>query len=160
MPRDRRALNIQAGRVALELLAWDKARTGGYLDTPGDPAERLIEKGAGCYQRLLRALHGEHGDYSLREGDDWVDASEAKRRNRPYMTKKWNLLARNELLLHGDDLGRLDHLHPELRFSGRPSRGPADSGDVAGQLERLGALHAGGLLTDDEFAAAKARVLE
>jgi hypothetical protein len=34
---------------------------------------------------------------------------------------------------------------------------PAD--DLAAQLQRLGDLHAAGTLTDDEFAAAKARLL-
>ena len=36
---------------------------------------------------------------------------------------------------------------------------PAPEEDVITQLERLGALHAQGILTDDEFAAQKAKLL-
>jgi hypothetical protein len=42
-----------------------------------------------------------------------------------------------------------------------PSRAEAPPGpDVAGRLKELAQLHADGALSDDEFAAAKARVLE
>lgn len=37
--------------------------------------------------------------------------------------------------------------------------GPAPQEDLLGQLERLGQLHASGVLTDAEFAAAKAKLL-
>ncbi|RMI06555.1 SHOCT domain-containing protein, partial [Cellulomonas triticagri] len=36
---------------------------------------------------------------------------------------------------------------------------PAGGADLLGQLERLGQLHASGVLDDSEFAAAKARLL-
>jgi hypothetical protein len=39
-----------------------------------------------------------------------------------------------------------------------PSTMPAQD-DMIAQLERLGALHAQGLLTDEEFSAAKARLI-
>lgn len=41
-----------------------------------------------------------------------------------------------------------------------PTAPPIEAPDVAGQLEKLAGLHAAGALTDDEFAAAKARLLE
>lgn len=41
-----------------------------------------------------------------------------------------------------------------------PPPAPPDAGeDVITQLERLGALHAQGILTDEEFAAEKAKLL-
>jgi hypothetical protein len=40
-----------------------------------------------------------------------------------------------------------------------PPSSPPDTGDQLDQLERLGALEEQGLLTDDEFAAQKARIL-
>jgi hypothetical protein len=40
-----------------------------------------------------------------------------------------------------------------------PPSSPPDTGDQLDQLERLGALKEQGLLTDDEFAAQKARIL-
>jgi hypothetical protein len=40
-----------------------------------------------------------------------------------------------------------------------PPSAPPDTGDQLDQLERLGALKEQGLLTDDEFAAQKARIL-
>ncbi|RCG23390.1 hypothetical protein DQ384_34055 [Sphaerisporangium album] len=53
-------------------------------------------------------------------------------------------------------------LRPSSRFAG-PSRqdAPSDAvpGDLVGQLERLAVLHRSGHLDDDEYAAAKARLL-
>jgi hypothetical protein len=40
-----------------------------------------------------------------------------------------------------------------------PPPPPAQKEDVITQLERLGALHAQGILTDEEFAAQKAKLL-
>ena len=49
-------LNLQAARMALELLAWDKARVAGYLGpASADDAERVMNRGADCYQRALAA---------------------------------------------------------------------------------------------------------
>jgi hypothetical protein len=36
---------------------------------------------------------------------------------------------------------------------------PAAAGDTTAELERLASLHQSGALTDDEFAAAKAKLL-
>ena len=41
-----------------------------------------------------------------------------------------------------------------------PAPAPAPQGDMIAQLERLGTLKAQGLLTDAEFAAAKAKILQ
>jgi membrane protease subunit (stomatin/prohibitin family) len=40
-----------------------------------------------------------------------------------------------------------------------PDAAPAAAPDAAAELERLAALHQSGALTDEEFAAAKAKVL-
>jgi hypothetical protein len=40
-----------------------------------------------------------------------------------------------------------------------PAAAPAGGGDVIEQLKQLGELHASGILTDEEFAAQKAKVL-
>ena len=40
-----------------------------------------------------------------------------------------------------------------------PPPAPPEGGELVGLLERLAALHASGALTDDEFAAQKARIL-
>lgn len=40
-----------------------------------------------------------------------------------------------------------------------PAAAPAPKDDMITQLERLGALHAQGILTDEEFAAQKAKIL-
>jgi hypothetical protein len=47
-------------------------------------------------------------------------------------------------------------LHPDRSFSATATDVTTD---VAGQLERLGALRAEGVLSEEEFRAAKARVL-
>jgi len=152
-------LNLQAGRIALELLAWDKARFEGRLGQPAaDDGERILRRGAERYQRLLRTLHGETDDFKLAEGEAWLEESLAGRRDRQYMTKRGGILTRDKLLLTEEDCDRVDRRHPELSFSGG-TEAPAGGDDPAGQLERLGALHAAGVLTDDEFSAAKSRVL-
>jgi hypothetical protein len=40
-----------------------------------------------------------------------------------------------------------------------PAAAPAGGGDVIEQLKQLGELHASGILTDEEFAAQKAKLL-
>ena len=40
-----------------------------------------------------------------------------------------------------------------------PAAAPAESADVSGQLQELASMHASGALSDEEFAAAKAKVL-
>jgi Short C-terminal domain len=151
-------LNLQASRLALELLAWDKARAAGRLGPPAsDDAERQIERGAGCYQRLILTLHGEPSGYSLDEGEDWLHSSEVARRDRRYMTAKGGLFTANKLLLTEEDRESLDRVRPELSFTGKTESNRG--GDVVSQLERLGALRAEGMLSDAEFSAAKARIL-
>ena len=151
-------LNLQASEIALELLAWDKARAAGKLGRPAaDDAERVIERGADCYQRLILALHGEPGDCSLEEGKAWLRDSGDERREREYMTEKGGIFAGDKLLLIDEDLKRLDRANPELSFTGRPE--PDTGGDIVSRLERLGNLRAKGVISDEEFATAKARVL-
>ena len=68
------------------------------------------------------------------------------------------------------DLSRLDRVHPEWSYTGptgiatlaAPPSVPASSigDDWLDRLERLGTLRADGALTDEEFAAAKARLLD
>jgi hypothetical protein len=59
------------------------------------------------------------------------------------------------------DIAMLDRVRPERSFqTPRPAdREPAEAFDDVDQLERLGALRERGLLTDEEFRAAKARLL-
>lgn len=153
LPRDREELSLQAGRLALELLVWDKARAGDRPDSCSEEDERLIERGADCYSRLLLALHGQASAYSIDEGEAWLGASESKRRPRKHMTReRFYLFKRTEPLLDEADLARLDRVHPELSFSGDAA------GDRGHRLERLQALHAEGVLSDDEFVAARERL--
>jgi hypothetical protein len=153
-------LGLQAPKLALELLAWDKARAGGQLGSaPSDNAEHEIARGSDCYRRLIGALHGESGGYSIEEGESWLRESADERAGRPYMTVKGRFFEADKLLLTTEDEARLDRARPERSFTG--TSGEDGGGDrVKGQLERLGALRAEGVLTDEEFAAAKARVLQ
>src|SRR5215203_645305 len=49
---------------------------------------------------------------------------------------------------------------PPQQYAAPPVAAPAAGGtDVAGEIQRLASLHAQGLLTDEEFAGAKAKVL-
>lgn len=160
MPIQRRLLDahLQATAVALELLAWDKARTEGRI--PGEEAEAidsLIHRGALQYQRLLDTIHGEREAAPVAEGESWLEESGALRRDRQYMSEKSWIRKGNRLRLTEEEIAMLDRKRPELSFSGQG--GVGSERDVAGQLERLGALHAEGVLSDAEFEAAKRRVL-
>jgi hypothetical protein len=157
--RNQTDLNLQASQIALELLAWDKARAAGRLGPPAaDDAERVIADGAGCYQRLILTLHGEPSHYSLDEGEDWLQRSASVRRDREYMTAKGGFFTGDKLLLTDEDTEHLDRSRPELSFSRQKER-DAGADRVVTQLERLGALRAEGVLTEAEFAAGKARIL-
>jgi hypothetical protein len=48
---------------------------------------------------------------------------------------------------------------PQETYAAPPPAAPAPEEDVITQLERLGALYAQGILTDEEFAAQKAKLL-
>ena len=50
-----------------------------------------------------------------------------------------------------------DAAHAEAMAQQAPAPAPADAG--LGELDRLAQMHTQGLLTDDEFAAAKAKLL-
>jgi hypothetical protein len=154
--------NLVAGRVALDLLAWDKERADGQLGADAVELESLIARGANAYQRLLSMIHGGQASISDEEGEDWLEESFDLRVNRKRMTERGGILAKSKLRLTDDDYAVLDRRRPELSFSGdiagSGARDATDA-DVAGQLERLGRLRAEGLLTEDEFNAAKARVL-
>lgn len=152
--------HLQSTAVALELLAWDKARSEGRI--PREEAERidaLVHRGALQYQRLLDAIHGERESAPVAEGDSWLEESQALRRDRQYMTERTWIRKGGKLRLTEEEIAMLDRKHPEQSFSGRTAEAGDLGDDVAGQLERLGALHAAGLLSDEEFAAAKRRVL-
>lgn len=149
--------NLLASRVALDLLAWDKVRAQGRLGAAAVEGESLIARGEGSYGRLLLLLHGEGRTESVKEAEAWLAESFEQRARRAEMTDKGGLFTRPKLRLGEEDYEQLDRAHPGQSFSGRR---PEAGGDVAGQLERLGALHSEGVLTDEELAAAKARLLD
>jgi Short C-terminal domain len=153
--------NFLAASVALELLAWDKNRTS---PKPGpDGREGLIARGADCYQRLLYSLHGEGGGDPDDDCGAWLKESAELRATRSDMNAR-RLFGNRPPNLSKSDLEQLDRRHPETSFTGAGTRAgvavarPGD-GDLVDQLERLRALRDDGVLTDDEFAAAKARLL-
>ncbi|HXF31128.1 MAG TPA: SHOCT domain-containing protein [Solirubrobacterales bacterium] len=150
--------NLVAAGIALELLAWDKNRAS---PTPGpEGREGLIARGADCYQRLLYSLHEEGGGDPDADCEEWLAEAGAMRAQRSDMTTK-RFLGRG----HGSpnltehDMAQLDRLHPELSFTGKTSEGEEPEDDLVLKLERLRVLRDEGVLTDEEFVAAKARLL-
>lgn len=147
--------NFIAAGVAIELMAWDKNRA-----LPGagpEGREGLIARGVECYERLLYSLHGEGGGDPDPEANAWLEEARAMRAHRSDMTKRrfWGGSAPN---VSKEDMDRLDRRHPERSFTvGDPV---ADEDDVVRKLERLRTLRDDDVLTDEEFAAAKARLLE
>lgn len=145
--------------MALELLAWDKARATGRLGDPGqDAAAGVIERGADCYRSLIRSLHGDASSYAPEQGVAWLSESMVERQGRQYMTTKVGLLGRDRLLLNEEDYERMDRVNPERSFSAEVVPG-GPGATVVDELGRLASLFDAGALTTEEFEAAKARVL-
>jgi hypothetical protein len=157
--------NLRTSEVALELLAWDKVRATSQMQ-PADfvETERLIDRGANSHRRLLAALHGELDEVPLLESEEWLVESRARWKDREEMTERRGFLRGPKLKLTKDDLARLDRIHPDRSFSVSspvPVEAPGgrgEAGDRAGQLHRLRSLRAEGILTEDEFSAAVARL--
>lgn len=165
--------NFIAAGVAIELLAWDKNRA-----LPGagpEGRESLIARGVECYEKLLYSLHGEGSGDPDAECNAWLDEARAMRAGRSDMTKR-RFLGGNTPNVSREDMDRLDRRHPERSFTGpreaaaapdMPTESPARSrsataatdDDLVAQLERLRALRDDEVLTGEEFAAAKARLL-
>ncbi|HEY2054537.1 MAG TPA: SHOCT domain-containing protein [Solirubrobacterales bacterium] len=168
--------NFIAAGVAIELMAWDKNRALPGPEPEG--REGLIARGVECYEKLLYSLHGEGGVDADAESNAWLAESRAMRAHRSDMTKRrfWGGSAPN---VSKEDMDRLDRRHPERSFTGdevagrereaagtpaMPSAPPGpmtatDDGDLVAKLERLRILRDDDVLTDEEFAAAKARLL-
>jgi Short C-terminal domain len=167
--------NYIAANVAIELLVWDKNRA-----LPGagpEGREGLIARGVECYERLLCSLHGEGGGDPDPEADTWLEESRSMRSRRSDMTKG-RFFGGNSPNVSKEDMEQLDRRHPERSFTGGLDAVPSESAsadrpvepavttaaatddDLVTQLERLRALRDEDVLTDAEFAAAKARLLE
>jgi hypothetical protein len=174
--------NYIAANVAIELLSWDKNRA-----LPGSGPhgrEGLIARGVEQYERLLYSLHGEGTADPDADADAWLEESRAMRQNRSDMTKK-RFFGGNQPNVSKEDMARLDRRHPDRSFtgggaavavaepvttsgssgtaapngSGAPAGSTATDDDLVTKLERLRILLDEGILTDEEFAAAKARLL-
>jgi hypothetical protein len=171
VPRGLIDTNLEAGKVALELLAWDKARASRLPDpADADVIDPLIAGGAGVYQALLGEIHGESNADTMAAARQWLKESLDARRHRPDMTERGFLSTPGKLRITKLDSDRLDRARPELSFSGATAErpGPGEPGepdpdraaeDPVAQLRGLEQLHAAGALTDAEFAAAKSRVI-
>lgn len=156
--------NFQAGEIGVELLAWDKARA--TLDPRSEDRgeiDRIIDAGARSYQQALGVLHGERPPYPLEQGEDWLAASRGARRE---MARTRPFVPKGRIKPTEEDFARYDPLRPERSFTGSgleadPSAAPEESEqDLVAQLDGLRRLHLQGALTDEEFAAAKARVID
>lgn len=173
LPKEFADRNYIAAGVALELLTWDKNRA-----LPGagpDGREGLIARGVECYERLLYSLHGEGGGDPDPECNAWLEESRAMRAHSSDMTKR-RFLGGNAPNVSKEDMERLDRRHPERSFTGgsgaeAPPSSPAEAtpttpttatgdDDLVAQLERLRTLRDEDVLTDEEFATAKARLLD
>jgi len=173
IPKSASDRNYVAATVAIELLAWDKNRA---LPGPGpEGREGLIARGVECYEQLLYSLHGEGGGDPDPECNAWLEESRVMRAQRSDMTKR-RFFGGNAPNVSKEDMERIDRRHPERTFTGWVETGSGEAGasapngtaasgtatkddDLVAQLERLRALRDEDVLTDEEFAAAKARLL-
>lgn len=153
--------NLRLGQTALDLLAWDRYRTLERLDHPESvEVERLIERGSACHRRLLTAVHEGRDAGSLTQTDEWLVESRSEWSTRPTMTEKGSFLRGPRLRLTEEDLARLDRGQPACSFSAEPPKVDAEAeGGLVEKFERLGGLRQEGLLTEEEFRAAKAKLL-
>lgn len=173
LPKDAADRNYIAASVAVELLSWDKNRA---LPGPGpEGREGLIARGVEVYERLLYSLHGGGGADPNPDGEAWLRESQAMRAQRSDMTKR-RFLGGNAPNVSKEDMARIDRRHPDRSFTGAldaavretAATAPASAesatatreDDLVARLERLRTLHHEGALTDEEFAAAKARLIE
>jgi hypothetical protein len=159
LPKDAADRNYIAASVAVELLSWDKNRA---LPGPGpEGREGLIARGVECYERLLYSLHGGGGGDPQPESEAWLRESQAMRARRSDMTKR-RFLGGNAPNVSKEDMERIDRRHPDRSFTGRREAAPEEAGDddLVARLERLRVLRDEDVLTEEEFAAAKARLLE
>jgi len=143
--------NYIAASVAIELLVWDKNRA-----LPGagpEGREGLIARGTECYERLLYSLHGEGPGDPDPEARAWLAESKEMRMHRSDMTKG-RFFGGNAPNVSKEDMARIDRRHPERSFTGES----AAASEAEPQMERLRTLRDEGVLTDEEFAAAKARL--
>jgi hypothetical protein len=171
--------NFIAAAVAIELLTWDRNRALPGVGPEG--REGLIARGVECYERLLYSLHGEGGGDPDPEANAWLEDTRAMRADRSDMTKR-RFFGGSAPNVSKEDMDRLDRRHPERSFTGAleaPGREPVAAGapampvepaarsgptaagddDLVARLERLRVLRDDDVLTDEEFAAAKARLL-
>ncbi len=161
VPRKLVDFEIRLGAMAWELLAWSKALSEAEPTSPDTlEIERLVERGAACYQRLLSTVHGEGDRAGLKDSSEWLEQSASMWRTRSEMTEKGGLLRGPKLRLVDADVAMLDRVRPERSFQRPADQEPDETLDDVSKLERLGALRERGLLTDEEFRAAKARLLD
>jgi hypothetical protein len=174
IPKQLTDRNIIAAGVAIELLAWDKNRA-----LPGDGPqgrEGLIARGVECYEQLLYSLHEEGGGDPDPLCKAWLDESREMRSGRSDMTKK-RFFGTSTPNVSREDMARIDRRHPERSFTGDGGPAPAErpaapsarastasarptaDDDLVEKLERLRAMRDEDVLTQEEFAAAKARLL-
>jgi hypothetical protein len=161
--------NFTAAGVALELLAWDKNRALPGAGPQG--REGLIARGVECYEQLLYSLHEEGGGDPDPAADAWLAESGEMRADNSDMTKK-RFFGTSAPNVSREDMARIDRRHPERSFTGgtrdasseaaREAPAPGHSAgddDLVEKLERLRAMRDDDVLTEEEFAAAKARLL-
>jgi hypothetical protein len=145
---DRFGLNLLASEVALELIAWDRARA---LRSPvaAEEIEAAILGGAPRYQELIAVVHDEVEPSGESESSarGWLRFSRDERHRvhseQPAVPKK-------RIRLSAEEEARVDRRHPERSFSGTPrpvgatTAAPADfaSAPTALELELGSVLHA------------------
>jgi hypothetical protein len=168
IPKNLADRNFIAAGVAIELLTWDRNRALPGAEPEG--REGLIARGVECYEQLLYSLHGEGGGDPDPEADAWLEDARAMRAGRSDMTKR-RFFGASAPNVSKEDMDRLDRRHPERSFTGgtppqaqdereAPTVATATTDDdLIAKLERLRVLRDDDVLTDEEFAAAKARLL-
>ena len=68
-------------------------------------------------------------------------------------------VARRQAARYGEYDQQPQQYAPEPQQYAPPAPAPAEEDDATAQLQKLAALHTQGVLTDEEFAAAKAKIL-
>jgi putative oligomerization/nucleic acid binding protein len=187
IPKDLTDRNFVAAGVAIELLTWDRNRA--LPGPVPEGREGLIARGVECYEKLLYSLHGEGGGDPDPEANAWLEEARAMRANRSDMTKRrfFGGSAPNVSKEDMDRLDRRHpersftggratagtgseaaSAAPQNASATATPAGPTASNgspaatsddDLVAKLERLRVLRDDDVLTDEEFAAAKARLL-
>jgi Short C-terminal domain len=150
-----KAYGASAGRLYAALLR--AVSELGYSISHSDATDRTVSFNTGLSMKSWGGQNMTATVFPLAEGDSKIVVGGRRHQNSPQVFD-WGEKGK----ITGKLLEAIDRALPETPEPAQPTAptGAASSGSTADELQRLGELKAQGVLTDDEFNAEKARILQ